>query len=295
MKWLGSIKFEPPVSDKYIQIPMSTLNDESLLESAHNRILKTLVYGNSLCSRFSDENNTNQIKRLCHFLVQEQLLLRALLTASPYMTMHREYVDIRLTKGLMDYHDMDASSLVIMGDEYSLETIIMNYKQNVNINDSATKLISVNTNELLLLDARNICNMGEFEMIDKSRMLINYHLKQAHKALKQAKAQGIDFPERMLVTVWNYVDECHVGVTGGMRDLGETSLECALREAREEAGLDFTDANLRVFGAPVNDNDKYEHATWEVFLHTLMEVNQYFVRAVTGKVGDEDDVDAISR
>jgi hypothetical protein len=95
LKWTGSTEFAPPVSEKYIQIPFSVLADtdeEALLAIAKNRILKNFVYGNSLSVRCSTGNNADQIERLSQFLVQEQLLLRALLRASPSMAEHRESV-----------------------------------------------------------------------------------------------------------------------------------------------------------------------------------------------------------
>jgi hypothetical protein len=184
---------------------------------------------------------------------------------------------------------MDTSSVVIMGDAHSLDTISMNYTQNININDSAAMLIHADTNELLdadILALREIQSaMSVLEVPNDKPKNINHHLKRACEALTMAGGTGTDFSKRISLTIWNYEDMCYVGVPGGMREVGETPLECALKEATEEAGLVFTNANMRVVGAPVDE--EYGHVQWEVFLHTQSDVNQYFIRAITVKFDDD--------
>jgi hypothetical protein len=49
----------------------------------------------------------------------------------------------------------------------------------------------------------------------------------------------------VLVAAWMYPDCVQFDVTGGKRDLGETSLECAIRETFEETGIDLNNPNIR--------------------------------------------------
>lgn len=78
----------------------------------------------------------------------------------------------------------------------------------------------------------------------------------------------------ILLGVWNWPDKCEVSISGGKRSLGETSLECALRETLEETTVDLTHARVRA---------RHQHSVsqddigtdWMLSLHLQLNLNCY--------------------
>jgi hypothetical protein len=280
--WVGSEKFTPGPCNKYLQIHLSDLSrpDEDLSIGAIDRVARSVVYGNSLVA--SGRRDEVYIRRTAALLVEETLLLSKLLLHSP--SLREGAVNVRLAKGLVDKHDMDTASMVILGDVGSLDTLIQAFERDaVKANDSAaTALVHVDTKQFCLSRRVQQLAIAEIATImvtlgipaDK-KMEMNSHLMHALKAMTEGTMKDILLPDRLLLMVCNFNDVCSIGIPGGMRSLGESPLECAIRKNKAETGISFTDSNLKFLGDPRVD---VAEVGWELFIHNQVEVNQYFVR-----------------
>jgi len=285
-KYHGSMKFTPPTYNKYIEVPvcnpaLAGAENKSLLQSAIDRILKSNLYKNS---RRDQRRQGVGVQKKAQFLRKEERLIQVLSSSSRLYRDGR--VEVRNSKGITDYHDMDTSCAVFLGDKEILNTII----RDMSVDTPPTDLICAETQGLL--DCTDVTEVNEVKTCLQERdtgdrkIKTNHHLKSALKKMRRLRK---DFPSHMLLTVVKYDDLIEIAIPGGSRRLGETPLECAVRTANVKAGilLDI-DSNLRVKGSPeVHTGCPPDGSVmWELFLHCR---NEYFFRAVASTPGEHAD------
>jgi hypothetical protein len=78
----------------------------------------------------------------------------------------------------------------------------------------------------------------------------------------------------ILLTFTKWKSSCDISLPGGKRSLGENSLQCCVRETREETGLDLSQARMRAsdnFAAPRPNSS----CPWTLALHLQLNLNCY--------------------
>mmetsp|Transcript_2575 Transcript_2575/g.5221 ORF Transcript_2575/g.5221 Transcript_2575/m.5221 type:complete len:406 (+) Transcript_2575:28-1245(+) len=295
VKYMGSTKFRPPECPYYVKVlaidPGSFEGEK--LQSAAERVKQSRVYGHSLRTCHTE------VVKSANFLLQETRLVEYLKDAS---RLFREgNVVVRLTKGFVDYHDMDTASAIFLGDKRVLDSLV----QDAAANASTTFLICTET--IGLLDCADIREVSEvMECIDRIEedqvgavdkgIQMDFYLKCALGAMRGRRD---DFPTHMLLTISNFDDVIEIGIPGGARNLCDTPLECALKVALKAGIVLDLNSNLTIEGSSEPHGRSDSSVMWTLFSHSQEEINKYYFRAarsgeVTDDATDEDLSEAVA-
>lgn len=148
----------------------------------------------------------------------------------------------RLSKGILDYHDLDNAAVALVGSPECLSFVKESFH-----------LVSTEGRAEDQATAAHVWSLdqtfaGQFpQEIDKPKA-IHFHLecfRGCFDGQQSAFAEVLErYPERpaelsVLVTATNYPEKISYGLPGGKRELGETEWNCLVRETREEATLDL--------------------------------------------------------
>jgi hypothetical protein len=165
--------------------------------------------------------------------------------------------NIRLSKGFVDSHDMDTSAVVVVGSQVDLTALCVEYNSvrpdfpviSASDGDKASALVYLSFETLDLMKSlsqteavrifekccRDSEHIEQFSIPDKDwtvsatlRFLIN-----SAAILERRRELG----EGVIVGISHYADGLVGKPLGGKRTVGETPVQCAMREAHEEGGL----------------------------------------------------------
>ena len=259
--WNNGIKTEIRDSKKCFVVKYADFAELTSSEIIRERLNKSSVNGHSSnfwgldiesCARAYTRREAGLIK---------EIYLKDIFTRKSEMFREGK-VHIRCTKGFIDAHDSDTSSIVFIGNIDVLTEYVKNLPtpQLDMVGDAANKVEILALNELLSDDpTRTICEV----MSSKLECLatdceIHFHLENLINIVIDGRRERVGLPvsdvsdlERLftldnlgiLVAVTTYPDKPGkriLGITGGKKDIGETPLECAVREAKEEVGIDLS-------------------------------------------------------
>jgi hypothetical protein len=168
--------------------------------------------------------------------------------------------NFRLSQGFLDSHDMDTSAVVVVGSEDDLTALCEEYNSvrpdfpviSDTEGDTASALLflSFDTIELMRsspdeVDAifeeclRDFEHINQCSVADKNCSVsfnMNHLINDA--AITEKRSQ---LGDGVIVGISHYVDGLVGKPLGGKRDLGETPLQCALRQTQEEGDLSIAD------------------------------------------------------
>lgn len=193
-------------------------------------------------------------------------------------------ITIRFQKQLVDFHNMDNSAMFLFGETSAMQAMARKLTSQLvekqrNGTDLASAVIALpllsvlKKDDELLADLKSIAAQDAIvnglltDKFDSNKFKIDSHLKlnlmpgiqadgswtkedflpQDQKFMPWKNTQGWLLPMEevsVLIAIWNYPDVATFGVTGGKRSLGETSLDCAIRENHEEILLDMQYAHV---------------------------------------------------
>ena len=231
-------------------------------------------------------------KRVCS-LMKEELMLKHLTKTS--MAFFDTY-EIRPHKGLVDNHDMDHSCALLIGEVDSLKRYIIETRASrseseahslhvvlfknfaVESIEELTERLNRESNTQNGKLEKHLLNMHAAKMLDFSDVpetdLPFLHLGRPNVKSNTFELESQNLGFIVCANVWpDGIVE--FDLPGGKRNIGETPLECVIRETSEESGIDIRCCS-RVDGQMWTTSEPSD-VNWVCILHTQVAENMYYL------------------
>jgi len=245
--------------ERYANVDQAMAIQEIIIENVDkrtNRIQKALVHhGNPRISteldpelkvvryRFMDETLGECMDTKLEVMRFETELLRQITAANPSDVNKNE---ITVRGYVLKYHPVGVVCIYGTHDEISRLSFYVPKSRTYPITDRG---ISVDTLRLVLLEL--------FQLEAEHKANLTYGVERVHAALSHPLLTGKSI---LVIQEESYNGKWFtLTLPGGKRRLGETSLDCALRECYEETGIDASQLDVSPETAYIHDSQSRVH------------------------------------
>ena len=245
------------VYPKYVEFPTAGLLPAEVvdLESLRRRIAESFAFGRSSVFDFDGAKLEAEMNQLIENLMIE-LAIRERLAA--------HNLTARLSGDYLAFQRMLNGTCVAIGPKQKMKCLAEGYVRDERHPDAAHSLLAVPFH-WLLNNKKRILSMLNEEVEELRRhgnhnvpSPVDGHLSYTLKNLCKLSGERLDemgFGPRdsglyFIVTFTIYEDRSCFSLPGGKREVAETSWECALRETKEETGIDLLEEGVKFRDQP---------------------------------------------